>query len=87
MSPPSYGLRYSCGFCVYVHTYVIISFITSRNPREKNTEVRGIMDSRVELKKILIYQRQIPGQHWGAGKPPSKIIEKGMTVDIDGEES
>ena len=30
---------------------------------QNNTEVRGSMYFRLELKKTVIYQRQIPGQH------------------------
>ena len=39
------------------------------------------------LKNTLIHQRQIPVQHWGAVKSPSKTAEEGKTVDTIGEEN
>ena len=64
-----------------------ISFITSCNPSDKNNmDARDSMVSRVELNKMVIHQRQIPDQYWGAGKPSSTIIEEGMKVDTDRNE-
>ena len=38
--------------------------LPAATPKEKNnTEVRGSMDSRVELKNMVIHQRQIPFQN------------------------
>ena len=45
------------------------------------------MGSMVELKNNATHQHQIPGQHWGEGKPTSKIVEEGRMVDTDGEEN
>ena len=45
-----------------------------------------IMDRTVELKNMVIYQHQIPGQYWGACKEPYKIVEKGRKVDTYWEE-
>ena len=38
-------------------------------------EDKGSMDIRVELKKTVICQHKIPGQHLVAVKPLSKITE------------
>ena len=37
---------------------------------QNNMEVKGIMDSMVELNKMVIHQHQIPGHMRGAGKTP-----------------
>ena len=37
----------------------------------------------VKLMKMVIHQRQIPVQQWGAFKPPSTIIEEGIMVDTE----
>ena len=47
---------------------------------------RGSRNRRLELRKTVIHQHQILGQHWGAGRSPSKIAEEGKTVDTYGEE-
>ena len=49
---------------------------------QNNTEDRYSMYRTVGIKRIVIHQHQNPGQNLGAGKPPSKITEDGMTVDI-----
>ena len=40
----------------------------------------------VELKKTVIYQRHILGQHWGTVSSTFKIAEEVKTVDTYGEE-
>ena len=42
---------------------------------------RSSRDSKEELKKTVIQQRQIPGHNWGVGRSPSKISEEGKMVD------
>ena len=47
----------------------------------------GIRNITVELKKMVIHQLNIPGQHWSAVRLPSKILEEGKAVDTYGEEN
>ena len=44
-------------------------------------EVKGIMYGTVELNKIVIHQRQIPGYLRGAGKTPYNI--KGEVMKLE----
>ena len=47
---------------------------------QNNMEVKGSMDSTVELNKMVICQRQIPGHLRGAGNTPYKITGEGMKL-------
>ena len=62
-----------------------VSFPVSVQGKQDNMKDRRI-NSMVEMKKTVIHQRQIPGQHWGVVRSPSKIAEEGKTVDTDREE-
>ena len=53
---------------------------------QNNMEVKGSMDSTVELNKTVIRQRQIPGHLRGAGNTPYKITGEGMKLEIYREE-
>ena len=58
-----------------------VSLTVTITETQNNTEDRDIMDSMVELKKILIHQCQILGQNLGADRSPLKIAEEGKMVD------
>ena len=47
---------------------------------------RSSKNSRVELKKTVIHQHQIPGQNWGAVRSPYKSTEEGKAVETYREE-
>ena len=53
---------------------------------QNNMEVKGSMDSMVELNKMVIHQHQIPGHMRGAGKTPYKITGEVMKLKTDREE-
>ena len=53
---------------------------------KNNKEFKGSMDSTVELNKMVICQRQIPGHLRGAGNTPYKIIGEGMKLETYREE-
>ena len=63
-----------------------VSLPFSIQVKQENTKNRSSRVGRVELKNMVIHQRHIPGQHWGAGRSPSNIEGEGKTVDTEREE-
>ena len=54
--------------------------------KQDNMKYRVSRKSTLELKKTVIHQRHTPGQHWGAGRSLSKIIDERNTVETNEEE-
>ena len=44
------------------------------------------MENMAEPKKMVMQQHQIPGQHWGAGKPLSKSFKEVRMAEKDWED-
>ena len=66
---------------------LIVSLKLSIQVKQENMKDRSSSDIRVEMKKTVTHQRQIPGQHWGGGRSLTNIAEEGKTVDMFGEEN
>ena len=63
-----------------------VSLLVAIQETQDNTKYRGSRNRTVELKKTVIHQCQILGQHLGAGRSSSKIAEEGKMVDTYGKE-
>ena len=63
-----------------------VSFPLSIQDKQENMKDRISRNRRVGLKNTVTHQRQIPGQHLGAGRSPIKISEEGETLNTVGEE-